>query len=243
MKSFAEKIISFYGNLDFKGSLPPGISVMNPFKVNPVILDVASKFYRKYYSDNHERFMILGINPGRFGAGVTGIPFTDTIRLKEKCGLTIKGLKTRETSSVFIYEMIDKYGGPEKFYSDFYISSVSPLGFISQTGKGKVINYNYYDSMELTDNLLDFILDSLYKQLAFGIKRDVCYCLGTGKNFKYLTMLNNQHKFFGKIVPLEHPRFIMQYRLKSKQFYIESYLNKLKPGAVPSCGKRDDVPR
>ncbi|CAF1652357.1 unnamed protein product, partial [Adineta ricciae] len=28
-------------------------------------------FYSKYYSDKHERILILGINPGRFGSGTT----------------------------------------------------------------------------------------------------------------------------------------------------------------------------
>jgi len=49
---------------------------MNPFRENPEALIVSGKFYKKYYNDNNPRFLILGINPGRFGAGVTGIPFT-----------------------------------------------------------------------------------------------------------------------------------------------------------------------
>ena len=34
MTLFAEKIIDFYSNLEFKGNLPDGISVMNPFSNN-----------------------------------------------------------------------------------------------------------------------------------------------------------------------------------------------------------------
>ncbi len=33
------------------------------------------------------RYLILGINPGRFGGGITGIPFTDPIRLQNICGI------------------------------------------------------------------------------------------------------------------------------------------------------------
>jgi Uracil DNA glycosylase superfamily len=226
-KSFAEKIISFYGDVDFRGSLPPGIRIMNPFRNNPEILPVISKFYGKYYNDNKIRHLILGINPGRFGAGVTGIPFTDTIRLKEKCGIDLAGLKSFETSSVFIYEMIDRYGGPMKFYGDFYISSVSPLGFTAPGKGGKELNYNYYDNRELTKSIHDFAVGSIWKQIEFGIERDVCFCLGTGKNFRFLSELNNMQHFFKKIVPLEHPRFIMQYKSRAKQSYIESYLEKL----------------
>ena len=89
MDTTADKIISFCFSLDFNGSLPDGISVMNPFRNNPRTMAVVSQFYRKFYTDNKERRLILGINPGRFGAGITGIPFTDTVRLREKCGLLI----------------------------------------------------------------------------------------------------------------------------------------------------------
>jgi len=227
MHNFAEKVISFYMELDFKGSLPENISVMNPYRDNPEVREAVSQFYRKYYSDNGKRQLILGINPGRFGAGATGIPFTDTLRLKEKCGLSVPGIKTFETSSVFIYEMIDRYGGPEKFYGDFFISSLSPLGFTRKGSKGKEVNCNYYDSRELTEAVYGFMTGSLQIQLEFGIERDLCFCLGTGKNYKFLMKLNTDYGFFDRIEPLEHPRFIMQYRSKRKQFYIESYINKL----------------
>jgi len=226
MYSFAEKVISFCHNLEFSGRLPDGISIMNPFRDNGEVISVIAAFYRKYYSDTRPRRLILGINPGRFGAGVTGIPFTDTVRLKEKCGLSIPGLKTHETSSVFIYEMIDRYGGTEKFYGDYFISSVSPLGFTKKGLNGKEVNFNYYDNKELSDAILDFAIDSIIKQLAFGIEREVCFCLGTGKNFRFLLKLNAEQKFFKRIVPLEHPRFIMQYRLRQKEFYINNYIEK-----------------
>ena len=187
-----------------------------------------SQFYNKFYNDNSSRHLILGINPGRFGAGVTGIPFTDSKRLLEKCQLSIPGLNTFETSSVFIYEMIDAFGGVEKFYNKFFISAVCPLGFTSINNRGKSVNYNYYDSRNLTEAVLSFIKSSLIKQIEFGIKRDCCFCLGTGKNFKFLVQLNNEMQIFDRIVPLEHPRFIMQYRSKQKGIYIRKYLEEFR---------------
>ena len=92
----------------------------------------ANSFYTKYYSDNNKRILLLGINPGRFGGGVTGIPFTDPVRLEKVCGIKNDFQKKQELSSVFIYEMIEAYGGAEKFYKQFYISAVSPLGFVKQ---------------------------------------------------------------------------------------------------------------
>lgn len=230
MKTFADKIISFYTEIDFRGTLPAGISVMNPFRDNPDVINTVTLFYRKYYSDNNKRHMIIGINPGRLGAGATGIPFTDTIRLEQICGLSVPGIKTYETSSVFIYDMIDRYGGAEAFYGDHYISAVSPLGFTITGRNGREVNYNYYDSRELTALLMDFILDSLRIQLESGIYRDTCFCLGSGKNYRFVSELNDKHRFFDKIVPLEHPRYIMQYRLKKKQYYIDMYVEKLKSG-------------
>lgn len=225
--TFAEKAISFFNGLEFKGRLPEGIHIMNPFRENQYVLPLVKSFFLKFYNDGYPRHLILGINPGRFGAGSTGIPFTDTIRLAEKCGLTIQGIRTFEPSSAFIYEMIDAYGGVEIFYSRFYISAISPLGF-TKGGKNKQVNYNYYDSRQLTEAVSGFMKESLEKQLEFGIVRDVCFCLGTGKNYKYLQELNERHGYFGKIVPLEHPRFIMQYKSKQKQLYISKYVEEFR---------------
>lgn len=224
MTTFADRVISFCKEIEFEGSLIPGISIMNPFRKNPGVIPVVSRFYKKFYDDNKLRYLILGINPGRFGAGVTGIPFTDTKRLKENCGIDLPGHKTFETSSVFVYEMIEGYGGTEKFYSDFFISSVCPLGFVSEGKGGKEINYNYYDNVRLKDAVWDFAKESLKRMIEFGTHREVCFCLGTGKNYKYLTELNDELKIFDKVIPLEHPRYIMQYKSKQKQLFIDKYL-------------------
>jgi hypothetical protein len=221
---FADEIIQFLKGLEYKGPLPEGISVMNPYRDNKEIVPVISQFYRKFYNDNNLRYMILGINPGRFGAGVTGIPFTDSKRLAEKCGLSIPGLETFETSSVYVYEMIDEFGGVEKFYNKFFISAVCPLGFTVVSSKGKTVNYNYYDSKALYETVKDFIIGSLLRQLKIGFNREICYCLGSGKNYKFLVQLNNEQKLFGRIVPLEHPRYIMQYKSKQKHVYIRRYI-------------------
>jgi hypothetical protein len=226
--TFADKVISFLHSLEFRRSLPPGIRIMNPFRENPHIMPLVTSFYQKFYSDDLPRHLILGINPGRFGAGSTGIPFTDTKRLTEKCGLSIAGIKTFEPSSAFIYEMIDQYGGPEKFYSGFYISAVSPLGFTKAGKSDKHVNYNYYDSRQLVASIYDFIKASLEQQLDFGIVRDVCFCIGMGKNYVFVEELNRRFGYFRNIVPLEHPRFIMQYKSKQKQQYICKYVEEFR---------------
>lgn len=222
--TFADRVIKFNKHVHFEGKLPPGIRIMNPFREDPTIIPISSAFYKKFYDDNNIRHLILGINPGRFGGGVTGIPFTDTKRLKNECGIPYAGRETHEPSSVFVYDVVNAFGGAKEFYGKIYINSLSPLGFTSVGPNGKEINYNYYDSKALTDAVYDFMVDNIRKQIAMGVKTDVCFCFGTGKNERFLQQLNDKFKFFGKIVALEHPRFIMQYKLKSKQLYIDKYL-------------------
>jgi hypothetical protein len=220
----SQHIIKFIENLQFTGTLPPGINIMNPYRESPEVRKIASEFYSKFYSDNNSRYLILGINPGRFGAGLTGIPFTDPKRLIAYCGIPYQGSMAHEPSSVYVYDMINAFGGVEKFYGRFYINSLSPLGFTSMGKNGKEINYNYYDSRQLMESTYDFIIDNVRKQIALGMKTDLCYCFGTGKNEQFLRRINDRYGFFNRIIALEHPRYIMQYKLKKKEEYIQKYL-------------------
>jgi hypothetical protein len=118
--------------------------------------------------------------------------------------------------------MIQQYGGVTSFYKNFFIGSVCPLGFI-KNGK----NINYYDDKELEKTVEPFIIKSLEHLLQLGFKKDRCFCIGGEKNFRYLSTLNEQYGWFEKIIPLPHPRFIMQYRRKQLQTYINHYLLEL----------------
>ena len=222
--TFADHILRFTKDLSFPFQLPDEIEVMNPF-IDNYTMKVCKTFYEKYYSDQNKRVMIIGINPGRFGGGVTGIPFTDPIRLQNNCGIENEWLQRQELSSLFIYEVINSFGGTNAFYKKFYITAVSPLGF---TRHNK--NLNYYDDKNLEKDIKSFVVDCMNKQLQFGIDRTAAYCLGDGKNYKYLFKLNEEQKFFKKIIALSHPRFIMQYKLKKKNEYIKLYLRHLKNG-------------
>ncbi len=227
MTYLSDRILDFYTRIDFKYPLPDNIAVMNPYRDDQDIRSICSKFYHKFYNDNKQRKLILGINPGRLGAGATGIPFTDTKRLNDDCLIPYSKFTTHEPSSVFVYEMIRAYGGAEQFYSDFYINSVCPLGFIKLDG-AKTTNYNYYDSAELEKSVRSFILDNIKWQISLAGNNQVCYCLGTGKNFNYLNKVNYKYGFWSHIVPLEHPRYIMQYKAREKEKYISLYLDQLR---------------
>lgn len=226
MASFATQVVDFHKGLHLSKSLPKGIKTLNPFEENEKVLATLNIFYGKFYDDNNARRIIVGINPGRLGAGVTGIPFTDTKRLSEICGIEIDSINTHEPSSVFIYDLIAKFGGPDKFYGKYYINSVCPLGFIQQNKKGNWVNCNYYDYQELFLVLEDFIISSLKKQIAFGIDTTTCYVLGK-KNAKFLSKINEEMKFFDTIVVFDHPRYIVQYKSRLKEDYLDEYLKYL----------------
>lgn len=221
MATWANDILHFYKNLSPPTDLPDGILWLLPHKKKEVQL-LQQLYYRKYYSNNSTRTLILGINPGRFGAGLTGVNFTAPKQLKEYCHITCDYKLSSELSAEFIYEVIEAYGGVEAFCSDFFISSVCPLGLV-KGGK----NLNYYDSKELKKAVEPFIIKSLTQQLSFNVNRESCICIGGEKNYRYLSSLNEQFKFFMHIHPLPHPRFIMQYKRKQKQKFIDQYLEAL----------------
>jgi hypothetical protein len=219
--TFGEQVIAFHDELNSDWKLPKGFELIYPFD-NPETIRVFKLFFEKYFNDMHKRHFLFGINPGRFGAGVTGVPFTDPKLLAETCGIGNTFDKRMELSSVFIYEMIEAMGGPDSFYRDFYVTSICPLGFIKD---GK--NINYYDDSKLEKAVHKHILNNFRTQLAFGCNTDVAFCIGQGKNFKFLQILNVKYKFFEEVVPLPHPRWVLQYRRKRKQEYLDEYAQKL----------------
>ena len=221
MQTLARQLIQFYKEL-LPPSLPRGIDILYP-QPEQQVMKVVKQFFEKFYNDNSPRRLMLGINPGRFGAGITGINFTAPRQLRENCGIGHPWGNSSELSAEFIYEMITEYGGPAKFYADYFIGAVSPLGYMKDEK-----NINYYDDKKLQQAVTPFILDTIKQQLGMGFVTNICFCIGGEKNYKFLAGLNEQHGFFQKIVPLAHPRFIMQYKRKRKQEYINEWLDALR---------------
>ena len=119
MITFSDRILSFYQGLEIKSPLPEGVVTMNPY-TDETSFSFCTQFYQKFYNDQNERSIILGINPGRHGGGVTGIPFTDPVKLEHYCNIPNPFNKKTELSADFIYRMIEEFGGPELFYAKFY---------------------------------------------------------------------------------------------------------------------------
>lgn len=222
-ETFGDRVINFNRELNYLGELPNGFQVINPYMDNPETMDVMQQFYHKFYNDSNQRRFIIGINPSRHGAGVTGVPFTDTKRLESVCGIKMQSAYTHEVSSVFLYDFIAQYGGAIDFYQKFYINSPFPLALIRQTKEGKWLNANYYDDPLLFEMVKDYMILSLKKHISLGLDTSEVYVLGK-KNADYIQKLNKDEKLFGNIKALEHPRFIQQYKSKEKQIYIDKYI-------------------
>lgn len=230
-KLFAEQILQFNNSISQKSfDLPTGFKIMNPFsgEQKELIRKTTTVFYQKYYNDTSTRHIIFGSSPARRGTAVTGIPFEDANHLQEETGTSFDKFCINKSSSSFLNDVIEEYGGRKKFYTDFYMNFVCPLGIIKINSKGNEVNCNYYENKKLKEALYPFIVSSINSQIDFGIDTSVCYCIGSGENYKFLSEINRQHDFFVKIIPLEHPRFIMQYNSKKKAVYIEKYISSFK---------------
>ena len=83
---FDEKILKFYRGLTIADPLPPRVEVMNPY-ASKEAMRLCREFYGRFYRDDIRRYLIVGINPGRYGAGLTGIPFTDPVKLEQRFGI------------------------------------------------------------------------------------------------------------------------------------------------------------
>lgn len=215
--SFASRAVRFYESLE-PPRVPRDVNVMNPYadvRARKLVRD----FLRQFFPDDDERLFVFGINPGRFGAGVTGVTFTAPVALADFCGVPNHLPRRRELSSIFVYDFIERFGGTRSFYRSCFLTAVSPLGF---THSGK--NLNYYDRADLAAAVSPFIVQTMTRQLALGARRDHAIVLGKGANRRVLEALNREHGWFGDIHALEHPRWIMQYRRRRLDAYADEYV-------------------
>ncbi|RYY11960.1 MAG: DUF4918 family protein, partial [Cytophagaceae bacterium] len=182
------------------------------------------EFSRRYYAADGPRVGIFGINPGRFGGGRTGVAFTDPVALTDSCGIShaLGGSRRRELSSEFVYKFIAELGGPTEFYQHFFLSSVYPL----ELTRGGT-NYNYYDNSAVTKALWPDMRRSLTEQTErLGLRRDVAVSLGR-RNGEFLQKLSDEAGLFERVIALDHPRFLMQYRRKALADNVRNYVQTL----------------
>lgn len=229
-QTFSDKVFQFDQKLsNLKIDLPDSYKIINPYssRNKKQILQMVQIFYQKYFNDNNKRRLILGSSPARRGSAITGIPFEDASNLQKETGISIANFHISNASSDFLNKVIDKYGGRKKFYHDFYLDFVCPLGICKTNSKGNQVNCNYYENKRIEEMLTPFMISALKTQISFGIDTSICYCIGSGQNYQELSKINKELHLFQKIIPLEHPRFVTQYHPGDEEKYLNKYLNAL----------------
>ena len=206
--------LEYYDQLSSQWPVIEGVELLQPFKEKSA-QKVRSTFYQKYYNDYEPRQLWLGINPGRFGAGITGIPFSDPMCLAEDCGIKNPWQKRQELSAQFIFSCIREYGGAERFYQKVYIDSICPLGLLKEG-----LNFNYYDDKSFFKKVKSTIEKHLSKLHQLNFTGPVVI-IGKGKNEKFFNELTHP---FTTYKSLPHPRWIMQYKRKDLKKWINTYL-------------------
>lgn len=106
-----------------------------------------------------------------------------------------------------------------EFYRHFFFSSIYPLFVLNQG-----LNCNYYDSPTLIKTLWPDLQRSLRQQVAdFGPRRDVAVSLGK-RNGEFLRKLNDELELFERIMVLDRPRYLMQYRRRELEVQVAKYV-------------------
>jgi len=220
--AFGSSVAAYLTSLQFTGSIPQDFEVLNPY-VFPEVCRVVTAVCHRYYSDAPPRIGVWGINPGRLGAGLTGLSFTDPVSLRSVLGVTSTIVGRTEPSAQFIADVIRAYGGPESFYHDVYLSALSPLGFL-RNGK----NVNFYDDPVFTKNIVPWIDEQVSIQESFGLRRGTAVILGKGKLQSFVERSLRERRGWEHVTYLEHPRFVAQYRRSEWSRYVDLYVNTIR---------------
>jgi hypothetical protein len=199
---------NFKNNLEVKDILEQEkITVLNGFNKN---LELVHRYYQKVYSTEANRVVLCGINPGKNGAGRTGIPFLDFRAVSDI------GQDDREQSAQFILSIINEIGS-ELFYRNVYMTNISWFGF---TKDGN--NLNYYDLPSPLPNFTDsFIeeMDIVQPIVIVPLSKEVEQTLQQ--------MTNNGRLRYPLAERLPHPYYcsIGKRATKYKQIYVKKITN------------------
>jgi len=129
------------------------ISMLSDFLDN---WDVMKQFEQQFYADGYPKVVLCGINPGRLGAGKTGIPFIDFASLSKMIPEVCRN--DSERSASFFFDVVQSIG-VKTFYQHFYVTNISWIGFQHNNR-----NVNY-------DQLPDAAKDFVYRMFRFEMEQ------------------------------------------------------------------------
>jgi hypothetical protein len=207
-KIFSEKSQELRQNLNNQN-----ISILDDFINN---FEVINEFYNKYITPNNPKVIICGINPGRFGAGKTGIAFLDFSSVSK----LINNINRTDTerSAQFFYNIIEKFT-PENFYKHFYVTNISCLGF--KIKKKRWVNLNYYS---LPLEIKNIFINNFLNEVNYLKPKYIISC--SGEVHKTLCELKKNNLLNCNIeITLQHPYWCSI--KKNYEFGFNRYINEL----------------
>ncbi len=187
------------------------IEILSDFLDNEINI---RKFYVKYVENNNPKIVLCGINPGRFGAGKTGVSFLDFQSLQKI--LPNISRNDHEKSGSFFYGVIEEIG-VDKFYKNVYVTNLSCVGF--QNLKTKK-NMNYY---QICSKIQYELFDNFIKEMNI-IKPDIIIPLSQWVNWDLDNLKKENRLDFEIGKRLNHPA----YSKVTKESYIDFLNNYIK---------------
>ena len=143
--------------------------------------EAIEKFNRTYYAHGVPNIVLCGMNPGRLGAGKTGIPFTDFKHLSKYIDAVDHG--DSERSATFFHEIVEHFG-VERFYRHVYVTNLSWLGFKRD---GNNVNYD-----DLSERAIAFIYKMFKKEMHY-VKPKYIVSLGDSVYTSLHTLFAHDH--------------------------------------------------
>ena len=196
-------------NLEIRKTLEQeNITILDGFNKN---IELVNRYYQTYYNNHRNRIVLCGINPGKNGAGKTGIPFIDYKGASYL--LSDVHQDEKEQSAQFILSIINEIGS-ETFFNNVYMTNISWFGFIKGGN-----NFNYY---ELPSPLQTTFTKSFLAEMSF-VQPKVIIPLSKEVELTLKEMMKEGKLNYPVVPRLPHPYYcsIGKRPIKYKDVYIK----------------------
>ena len=172
--------------LDRLAFSPPVANVYNP-------LHYAAAPHEKYlslYGNGGKKVLLLGMNPGPFGMAQTGVPFGEIAAVRDWLGIdepvgkperehpkrpvTGFGCEKSEVSGRRLWGLFSqRYGKPDRFFKDHFVTNYCPLVFMSESGANltpdKISAKEMQPVFDACDEHLRRVIDALQPEWLIGV--------------------------------------------------------------------------